>query len=1402
MTTLIKQIFTRLTSVFIILWCLAMIPGSMRNIGIENPSPIGQFINGNLPSLTPRAGEGSWKLVDAFPNLDFVAPIHLEQEPQSERMFVGEHIGRIMSFDKSNPTQKSVVLDIRNQTHLSGEAGLLSFAFHPRYGIDNRYLYVFYQYRPGGANRTYSRLSRFDVPAEGNTINNNTEQVLIHLYDRQNNHNAGALLFGPDGYLYISTGDEGGGNNNYGNSQALDDRLLGGVLRVDVDQDPDRSHPIRRQPRRLDGNDESFTANYYIPNDNPFLDPNGGILEEFYALGLRNPHAMTIDPVNNDIWIADVGQARREEINLLVKGANFQWGYREGDLGGPQGRPNPLIGTDEDPVYAYPHGNGDNCIIGGYIYRGNRLPSLKGKYIFADNGSGRMWSMDYNPGGAPEVEELLVANVGGGKQGICAFGTDSENEVYVLRFNGGNSGGGKIYKLDREQAASPEPPEFLSQTGIFNDLATLTPIDGIIPYEPNLPFWSDGASKQRWVAIPNDGSHDQAGEHITFAENDPWEFPRGTVFIKHFELPLDRRNPRQTRRLETRLMVHGEDGNYYGVTYRWLEDGSDAVLLQDGMDETIDIIDENGQNTTQTWKYPSRDECFTCHKEASGTVLGFNTRQLNGDLTYPESGLTANQLITLNHLGIFDQTLNEADIPDYLKTVSLDDPNASLELKARSYLDVNCGYCHNPNTGVLSEFDARLFTPLEQTNLINGNLRDNLGIDGSRVIVPGDTALSALYIRMNRAHDEIAMPPLAKNVIDQEGVQLIADWIFSMVAKDTQVIDFTKIPDKLTTDPPFELEATASSGLPVSFTLVSGPATLEGSTVTLSGDTGMVVIEAIQLGNDDFEAAEPVQDSFRVNLPPKQDQTITFNPIADKLTDDPPFTLEATATSGLPVNFTILSGPATLDGNTVRLSGETGTVTIEATQPGNEAYHPAQPVQQTFTVSMPINPGCPPVNFLEHDMSPYGFLQDRGSAVVSDEGDEIFLHHNAWKSINFPYLVTENTILEFEFRSTSLGELHAIGLDNNNWQTHEHTFKIYGTQQWGKNELEPYQGEDYQTYIVPLGTYYTGEFNRIFFIADHDSPEPTGNAYFRNVKVYEGDCEGMNIPEPQPDPFCFDTDLDELFIEAEHFSERTSRLNRNWETWADNAASNERGIIAPGQGLNTQLLNAGPGVDYQISFEATGTYYLYLRTQSPGTRDNSVHIGLDQKCLTCDGGLGVGKVSASWEWVNNIQETQEEVIVTIEDVGVHTLTLWMREDGIKIDKIALLKQPRTLSGLGPAENLRCNEAANNLEINRFMPAEAEIDFEESVLAPVVEVYPNPVSDRLHVLLSTLEDASLEASLYDMSGRKLYHQAVRTHSGISKQLNIPMEKLSRGVYILSVRSLSSNYPVINRRIEKK
>ena len=310
-------------------------------------------------------------------------------------------------------------------------------------------------------------------------------------------------------------------------------------------------------------------------------------------------------------------------------------------------------------------------------------------------------------------------------------------------------------------------PRLISQTGVFKDAASLAPDDQLIPYDLIVSFWSDGAAKTRMASVPG---------KIKFAATGEWVFPRGTVFVKTFDLATNELNPTLKRRLETRLLVCDSAGGVYGVTYKWRADNSDADLLESNLTEKIAITTATGVRT-QSWYYPSRADCLTCHTANAGLVLGVKTRQLNHDFTYP-SGVTDNELRAWNHLGLFDRRLDEAALDTFPKLARADDLSHSLEDRARSYLDANCAQCHRPG-GTVAYFDARYDTPLARQGLIGGHVLIDERIDNSRVIAPNDIWRSILYMRTDTT-EAFRMPPLARNTIDVEGMKLLRQWIESL----------------------------------------------------------------------------------------------------------------------------------------------------------------------------------------------------------------------------------------------------------------------------------------------------------------------------------------------------------------------------------------------------------------------------------------------------------------------------------------------------------------------------------------------------------------------------------------------------------------------------------------------
>ena len=292
-----------------------------------------------------------------------------------------------------------------------------------------------------------------------------------------------------------------------------------------------------------------------------------------------------------------------------------------------------------------------------------------------------------------------------------------------------------------------------------------------MPYDLNVPFWSDNAIKWRWFSVPN------TNLMIGFNRAGNWAFPTGAVWIKHFELELTNGVPVSRKRLETRFIVKNA-GGVYGMTYRWGNSITNATLVPEaGLDEAF-TINDGGTVRTQVWHYPSRAECLACHTPQGGFALGFNTAQLNRDYDY--GGSVTNQLAALSDAGYFSSPVaNRHLLPALAPTT---DDTVSLEYRVRSYLAVNCAQCHQPGgTAGLSKWDARITTPGPLAGIINGPLNNDFGNPSNRVLVPGSLANSTLFQRvanLGPGH----MPPLATTRLDTPAINLLAAWITNGLA--------------------------------------------------------------------------------------------------------------------------------------------------------------------------------------------------------------------------------------------------------------------------------------------------------------------------------------------------------------------------------------------------------------------------------------------------------------------------------------------------------------------------------------------------------------------------------------------------------------------------------------------
>jgi glucose/arabinose dehydrogenase len=349
---------------------------------------------------------------------DFERPLYVTSLPDNANLlFVVEQGGKIFQYDqKEGKTYEEPFLDISDEVRRrNNEEGLLGLAFAPDYAESGRFYVNF-----SNENQT-NEIVRYTVPnpKTARTCPRDSKEVLLTFKQPYGNHNGGYLEFGPDGNLYIGTGDGGSANDPKDNGQSLES-LLGKILRIDV----------------------SDAEGYSIPSDNPFVNKEG--LPEIFAYGLRNPWRCSWD--GNDFYIADVGQNRWEEVNVValdkLRGANFGWRPREGFHRTPgNGVGGPMKEEYIDPVLEYDHGGDDDeglSINGSYVYRGS-VESLQGQYLYSDHVNPRVWSFEYQGGQATrerDLTETLARPDGQPFRQLASFGQDAAKEVYLVELSG------------------------------------------------------------------------------------------------------------------------------------------------------------------------------------------------------------------------------------------------------------------------------------------------------------------------------------------------------------------------------------------------------------------------------------------------------------------------------------------------------------------------------------------------------------------------------------------------------------------------------------------------------------------------------------------------------------------------------------------------------------------------------------------------------------------------------------------------------------------------------------------------------------------------------------------------------------------------------------------------------
>lgn len=660
---------------------------------------------GNPTCVAPPrpASAAAVELRRVYPALRFDQPLLILQAPGDDsRWYVVEKPGRVLTFEnREDVTTAEVFIDISDRVESRPkEAGLLGMAFHPNWPEVPE---VFLSYTSGKGG-FHSVVSRFRATTDRSALDPSSEALVLEHPQPREHHNGGHIAFGPDGMLYVGLGD--GGEGIWLRDPTV---LLGRILRID---------PIGGSP-------------YAIPPDNPFL--GGPERPEVWATGFRNPWRWSFDRQTGQLWVADVGAADREEIDLVEPGRNYGWPAREGTRCNQAAY---CAGTDfTDPIWEYGHEVGQS-ITGGFVYRGRDLPALFGVYVFGDFSSGRVWGLFTDDDGKHQAQLLYESGIA-----LASFGESNAGELFATDIAGGG-----IYRLVPQGTVARPFPGKLSETGCVDPQDPRRPAPGLIPYDVNAPLWSDGAEKIRYFAIPD-------GTKITVLPDGDWELPIGSVIVKHFLFDC--------RLVETRLYVRHDDGDWAGYTYAWNEEQTDAFLLSDSFSTKI------GE---RNWTFPSRAQCQQCHTRAAGRSLGLETAQLDGEIVWP-NGRLANQIDTLYHIGILEE------MPDRSRVLPAYSGEEHIELRAKAYLHGNCSSCHRPTGSGQGDADYRFATPLAEMGICDAVPQEQgIGPPDARILYPGDPSKSVIALRM-RALDAFRMPQVGTAIVDEEGLAVVEEWI-------------------------------------------------------------------------------------------------------------------------------------------------------------------------------------------------------------------------------------------------------------------------------------------------------------------------------------------------------------------------------------------------------------------------------------------------------------------------------------------------------------------------------------------------------------------------------------------------------------------------------------------------